>query len=63
MEVVVAVTEERDMLTRLATFDKAVKGASSTDEVPLGVVFSTLRKAQGLDNPLHNSDSFFVASN
>ena len=62
MEVVVAVTEEGDILTRLATFDKAVKGASSTDEVALGVVFSTLRKAQGLDNPLHNSDSFFVAS-
>ena len=29
MEVVVAVTEEGDMLTRLAAFDKAVKGASS----------------------------------
>lgn len=58
-----AVTEEGDILTRLTTFDKAVKGVSSIDEVPLGVVFSTLRKAQGLDNPLHNSDSFFVPSN
>ena len=63
MEVVVPVTEEGDMLTRLAAFDEAIKGASLTDEVPLGVVFSTVRKAQGLDNPLHNSDSFFVASN
>lgn len=58
-----AVTEEGDILTRLNTFEKAVKGVSSTEEVPLGAVFSTLRKAQGLDNPLHNSDSFIVASN